>query len=118
MLVITLWLGWPLASPLFTNTTVEEAFPFAVNATVPPYMGIQDVETIMAGMAKVESPVDEQMPDMDAQAPPAQETPTPETTVSEPTIAAAAAGCQHPLISPLRKCPTFAGCQHRTNTTR
>ena len=78
MLVITLWLGWSLGSPLFTNTTVDEAFPFAVNATVPPYMGIQDVETIMAGMAMVESPVDEQMPDMAAG-------PTPKTPVSEPT---------------------------------
>ena len=82
MLVITLWLGWSLGSPLFTNTTVDEAFPFAVNATVPPYMGIQDVEIIMAGMAKVESPVDEQMPDMAAG-------PTPKTPVTEPTPAPA-----------------------------
>ena len=41
-LVVTLWLGWSLGSPLFTNTTVDEAFPFSVNATMPPYMGIED----------------------------------------------------------------------------
>jgi hypothetical protein len=91
VLVVTLWLGWSLGSPLFTNTTVDEAFPFAVTATVPPYMGIEDVETIMAGMAKIASPVDEEMPDMDAQAPPVQAspTPTPETTAGEPTPAPA-----------------------------
>ena len=52
-----MWLGWFLGSPLFTNTTVDEAFPFAVNATMPHYIGIEDVEAAMAGMAKVESPV-------------------------------------------------------------
>ena len=41
VLVVTLWLGWSLASPLFTNTTVDEAFPFSVNATVPPYMDVE-----------------------------------------------------------------------------
>ena len=48
-------------SPLFTNTTVDEVFPFSVNATMPPYMGIEDVGSAMAGMAKVESPVSEEM---------------------------------------------------------
>ena len=61
-LAITLWLGWSLGSPLFTNTTVDEAFPFAATATVPAEMDIEDVETIMAGMAKFESSVDEEMP--------------------------------------------------------
>ena len=28
---------------------------------MPPYMGIEDVESAMAGMAKVESPVSEEM---------------------------------------------------------
>ena len=59
-----MWLGWSLGSPLFTNTTVDEAFPFAVNATMPHYIRIEDVEAAMAGMAKVESPVSEEMPDM------------------------------------------------------
>ena len=39
-LVVMLWLGWSLGSPLFTNTTVDEAFPFAVTATVPSDMDI------------------------------------------------------------------------------
>ena len=90
-LVVTLWLGWSLGSPLFTNTTVDEAFPFAVTATVPPYMGIEDLEVTMAVMAEVESPVSEEMPDMDAKAPPAQASPspTPKATVTEPTTAPA-----------------------------
>ena len=67
-LAVTLWLGWSLGSPLFTNTTVDEAFPFAVNATVPSDMEIEDVESVMAGMAKVESPVNEEMPVMLAKA--------------------------------------------------
>lgn len=62
VLAISLCLGWSLGSPLFTNTTVDEAFPFAVTATVPAEMEIEDVETIMAGMAKIESSVDEEMP--------------------------------------------------------
>ena len=62
VLVVTLWLGWSLASPLFTNTTVDEAFPFSINATVPPYMDVEAVESVMAGMAKIVSPVDEEMP--------------------------------------------------------
>jgi hypothetical protein len=38
LLAITLWLGWSLGSPLFTNVTVEEEFPFALNAVVPEGM--------------------------------------------------------------------------------
>ena len=77
-LVVTLWLGWFLGSPLFTNTTVDEAFPFAVNATMPHYMGIEDVEAAMAGMAKVESPV---------QSGGAAASPTPEKPVAGATTA-------------------------------
>ena len=62
LLVITLWLGWSLGSPLFTNVTVEEAFPFAAGATVPEGMEREDIEEILSGMAKVESPVMESMP--------------------------------------------------------
>ena len=29
ILAVTIWLGWSLGSPLFTNVTVDEAFPFA-----------------------------------------------------------------------------------------
>ena len=85
VLVVTLWLGWSLASPLFTNTEVDEAFPFSVNATVPPDMDIEDVESVMAGMAKIESPVNEEMPVIPTKAPLAQAGSTPETPVGEPT---------------------------------
>lgn len=62
VLVVTIWLGWSLGSPLFTNVTVEEEFPFAFNAVVPPNMEKADVEEIMAGLAKVQQQVDEAMP--------------------------------------------------------
>ena len=35
-------------SPLFTNVTVEEEFPFALNAIVPAGMEREDIEQIMA----------------------------------------------------------------------
>ena len=64
MLAITIWLGWSLGSPLFTNVTVEEQFPFALNAEVPPGMEREDVEMVMTGMAMVDDPVmDEAMPE-------------------------------------------------------
>ena len=63
-LVATLWLGWSLGSPLFTNTTVDEAFPFAATATVPEDMDREEIESIFAGLAKIESLVNEEMPVM------------------------------------------------------
>ena len=63
MLAITIWLGWSLGSPLFTNVTVEEEFPFANTAVVPAGMEMADVEDAMAGMAMVDDPVmEESMP--------------------------------------------------------
>lgn len=62
VLVVTIWLGWSLGSPLFTNVTVEEEFPFALNAIVPADMERIDVEVIMAGIAKVDDTVVEGMP--------------------------------------------------------
>ena len=62
MLVITIWLGWSLGSPLFTNVTVDEAFPFAATATVPEGMEREEVEEILSGFSKVDSPVMETMP--------------------------------------------------------
>ena len=63
VLAITIWLGWSLGSPLFTNVTVEEEFPFAHTAVVPVEMEMVDVEGVMAGMAMVDDPVmDEAMP--------------------------------------------------------
>ena len=62
-LIVALFLGWSLASPLFTNVTIEEEFPFALNATVPEGMERDDVEMVMAGMAMVDAPVmEEAMP--------------------------------------------------------
>ena len=61
--IVALFLAWSLASPLFTNVTVEEEFPFALNATVPEGMERTDVEMVMAGMAMVDAPVmEEAMP--------------------------------------------------------
>ncbi len=57
VLALTLWLGWSLGSPLFTNVTVEEEFPFAVNAVLPEGMERADVEGVMAGMAMVDDTV-------------------------------------------------------------
>ena len=62
LLVITLWLGWSLGSPLFTNVTVDEAFPFAATATVPDGMEREDVEQVLSGFSKVDTPVMETMP--------------------------------------------------------
>ncbi len=62
LILVTLWLGWSLGSPLFTNVTVDEEFPFAANATVPEGMEREDVEEVLAGFSKVDSPVMENMP--------------------------------------------------------
>ena len=62
LLVVTLWLGWSLGSPLFTNVTVDEAFPFAATATVPEGMEREEVEEVLSGFSKVDSPVMESMP--------------------------------------------------------
>ena len=62
LLAITLWLGWSLGSPLFTNVTVDEAFPFAATATVPEGMELEEVEEILSGFSKVDTPVMETMP--------------------------------------------------------
>ena len=62
LLLVTIWLGWSLGSPLFTNVTVDEEFPFAVNATVPEGMEREEVEEILSGFSKVETPVMETMP--------------------------------------------------------
>jgi hypothetical protein len=59
VLAVTLWLGWSLGSPLFTNVTVEEAFPFARSAEVPADLERANVEEVMASMAKINQEVDE-----------------------------------------------------------
>lgn len=61
--IVMLFLAWSLGSPLFTNVTVEEEFPFALNATVPDGMERDDVEMVMSGIAMVDAPVmEEAMP--------------------------------------------------------
>ena len=62
LVAVTLWLGWSLGSPLFTNVTVDEAFPFAATATVPEGMEREEVEDILSGFSKVDTPVMESMP--------------------------------------------------------
>ena len=62
LLAVTVWLGWSLGSPLFTNVTVDEAFPFAATATVPEGMEQEDVEQVLSGFSKVDTPVMETMP--------------------------------------------------------
>jgi len=62
LLAVTLWLGWSLGSPLFTNVTVDEAFPFAATATVPEGMEREEVEEVLSGFSKVDSPAMESMP--------------------------------------------------------
>ena len=62
LLLVTLWLGWSLGSPLFTNVTVDEEFPFAVNATVPEGMEREEVEGVLSGFSKVDTEVMENMP--------------------------------------------------------
>ena len=61
-LVLTLWLGWSLGSPLFTNVTVIEEVPFSRSAIGPGGMEQADVEGVMAGMAKVGDTVVQAMP--------------------------------------------------------
>ncbi len=62
LLLVTLWLGWSLGSPLFTNVTVDEEFPFAATATVPEGMAREEVEEVLSGFSKVDAPVMESMP--------------------------------------------------------
>ena len=63
VLAVTVWLGWSLGSPLFTNVTVEEKFPFAFNAVLPPDMERTEAEEIMAGSAKLTLEAIESMPE-------------------------------------------------------
>ena len=55
--------AWWLLSPLFVDKTVQEKFPLAANATVPSGMSRSGVENIMAGMAKLNQQVSEDMPE-------------------------------------------------------
>ena len=56
------FIGYDLGSPLFTNKTVNEEFPFAFTTTAPADMGRQQVEDVMAGIAMVDQTIQEVMP--------------------------------------------------------
>ena len=62
-LALGTFIAYDLGSPLFTNVTVEEEFPFANTAEVPADMDREDVEKIMEGMAHIDQEMDEAMPD-------------------------------------------------------
>ena len=63
LLALVGFVGYDLGSPLFTNKTVEEEFPFAFAAVVPTDMEREDVEKIMEGIAAVDQEVvNEPMP--------------------------------------------------------
>ncbi len=73
--------GYDLGSPLFTNVTVEEEFPFAHDANVPEGMKMEEVEAVMEVMAKMDQEFIEDIGVMDS----TQATPTPTPTMAAPT---------------------------------
>ena len=63
LLALTGFIAYDLGSPLFTNVTVEEEFPFAQSAILPKEVEREALDTVMAVMAKVEQePAKEPMP--------------------------------------------------------
>jgi hypothetical protein len=64
ILIPIIVVAWWLLAPLFVDEAVEESLPFTVNATIPPGMTRAEAEQVMAGMAKVDQPVEEAMPAM------------------------------------------------------
>ena len=62
MLILAVVAGWYLASPLFIDKRVEEEFPFALNAFLPPAIDREGVEQIMSGIAKIDQEMNEEMP--------------------------------------------------------
>ena len=61
VLIPVLALAWWLGSPLFIDKTVDEEFPLTVGADIPEGMTRSEAETIMEGMAKMDSPMMESM---------------------------------------------------------
>lgn len=61
ILVVVGPLAWWLISPLFISKTVQEKFPFSATAVVPENMKRGEVEQVMAGLAKVDQPMEEPM---------------------------------------------------------
>ena len=54
--------AWWLLAPLFINTTVNEDFPLAANAVVPPDMTMAEAEQIMREAAAEFNSYDEKIP--------------------------------------------------------
>lgn len=70
ILVPVLAAAWWFLSPLFINQEVDEEFPFAARAVVPPDMTMAEAETVMSLLAAVDRPaVDEPMPPASPMAP-------------------------------------------------
>ena len=61
VLIPVLALAWWLGSPLFISKTVDEEFPLTVGADIPEGMSRSEAETIMEGMAMMDSPMMESM---------------------------------------------------------
>lgn len=53
---------WWLASPLFLSGTVNEQFPMAGKATLPPALSRPDAEATMVAAATLSTPQNEEMP--------------------------------------------------------
>ena len=62
ILIPIIGIAWWLLAPLFTSTTVDEEFPFAVTASVPADMTRAQVEQVMSGIAMVNESTNEEMP--------------------------------------------------------
>ena len=48
--------AWWLLAPLFISTTVDEEFPYAATAEIPPEMTMAEVNAVMETMAKMDQP--------------------------------------------------------------
>ncbi len=106
LLALVGFIAYDLGSPLFTNVTIEEEFPFAFSAVVPVDMTRDDVEQTMSALAKMDQQaVDEPMPDMakasEATAvngPPSAPTPAP-MVIESPTSTATAPPTRTPTAT-------------------
>ena len=56
--------AWWLVSPLFLSKTVVEDFPMSASAQIPENMTQGEAEKVMEGMAKIDMPATEEMPEM------------------------------------------------------
>ena len=63
VLILVAIVAWWLLSPLFIDKEVDEEFPFAASAVVPPNMTRSEIEKTMAVMAMVDDESMEKMPD-------------------------------------------------------